>query len=180
MPAPLDGPTVLVRNYIDFARHGEFPKVEPSRPRPVLLSQHDHRLSKFVVGRQRASQANQLVSSRRIPLRCLAGQQCIRTCAKLQMVGLVPQNAIIFDRTHTVVRRSHKRTERMSQTGPGRRPQARYASAEPSLREIGQLSSVHHAYVHRLESGEKTNPSVGLSREAAEGSQNQVKEMLRW
>ena len=31
-----------------------------------------------------------------------------------------------------------------------------------SLREIGQLSSVDHAYVHRLESGEKTNPSADL------------------
>ena len=31
-----------------------------------------------------------------------------------------------------------------------------------SLREIGQLSSVDHAYVHRLESGEKTNPSSDL------------------
>lgn len=31
-----------------------------------------------------------------------------------------------------------------------------------SLREIGQLSTVDHAYVHRLESGEKVNPSVDL------------------
>ena len=31
-----------------------------------------------------------------------------------------------------------------------------------SLREIGQLSSVDHAYVHRLESGVKTNPSSDL------------------
>ena len=31
-----------------------------------------------------------------------------------------------------------------------------------SLREIGQLSSVDHAYVHRLETGEKTNPSQDL------------------
>lgn len=28
-----------------------------------------------------------------------------------------------------------------------------------SLRELGQLSGVDHAYVHRLESGEKTSPS---------------------
>lgn len=28
-----------------------------------------------------------------------------------------------------------------------------------SLREFGQLSSVDHAYVYRLETGEKTNPS---------------------
>ena len=31
-----------------------------------------------------------------------------------------------------------------------------------SLREVGQLSSVDHAYVHRLETGEKTNPSKDL------------------
>ncbi|MBU2760175.1 helix-turn-helix domain-containing protein [Acidithiobacillus sulfurivorans] len=31
-----------------------------------------------------------------------------------------------------------------------------------SLREIGQLSLVDHAYVHRLETGEKTNPSQDL------------------
>lgn len=31
-----------------------------------------------------------------------------------------------------------------------------------SLREIGQLSLVDHAYVHRLETGEKTSPSQDL------------------
>lgn len=31
-----------------------------------------------------------------------------------------------------------------------------------SLREVGQLSSVDHAYIHRLETGEKTNPSRDL------------------
>ncbi|MDB0511550.1 helix-turn-helix domain-containing protein [Ralstonia solanacearum] len=31
-----------------------------------------------------------------------------------------------------------------------------------SLREMGQLSSVDHAYVHRLETGEKTSPSDEL------------------
>lgn len=31
-----------------------------------------------------------------------------------------------------------------------------------SLREVSQLSSVDHAYVHRLETGEKTNPSQDL------------------
>ena len=31
-----------------------------------------------------------------------------------------------------------------------------------SLRELGQLTSVDHAYVHRLETGEKTNPSQDL------------------
>ncbi|NCN65898.1 MAG: helix-turn-helix transcriptional regulator [Thiomicrospira sp.] len=31
-----------------------------------------------------------------------------------------------------------------------------------SLREVSQLSTVDHAYVHRLETGEKTNPSQDL------------------
>lgn len=31
-----------------------------------------------------------------------------------------------------------------------------------SLREMSQLSDVDHAYVHRLETGEKTNPSEEL------------------
>lgn len=31
-----------------------------------------------------------------------------------------------------------------------------------SLREMSQLASVDHAYVHRLETGEKTNPSQEL------------------
>ncbi len=31
-----------------------------------------------------------------------------------------------------------------------------------SVREIGKLSEVDHAYIHRLESGEKTNPSPDL------------------
>jgi HTH-type transcriptional regulator, competence development regulator len=31
-----------------------------------------------------------------------------------------------------------------------------------SLREVGRLSSIDHAYVHRLETGEKTNPSKNL------------------
>lgn len=31
-----------------------------------------------------------------------------------------------------------------------------------SLREVGQLSGIDHAYVHRLESGEKTSPTADL------------------
>ncbi|EPK1668085.1 helix-turn-helix domain-containing protein [Pseudomonas aeruginosa] len=72
----------------------------------------------------------------------------------------MPQNATASDRTHTVVRRSHK--ERMSQTGLGVALKTLRERRTLSLREIGQLSSVDHAYVHRLESGEKTNPSVDL------------------
>lgn len=53
-------------------------------------------------------------------------------------------------------------TERMSQTGLGVALKTLRERRTLSLREIGQLSSVDHAYVHRLESGEKTNPSVDL------------------
>ena len=50
----------------------------------------------------------------------------------------------------------------MSQTGLGVALKTLRERRTLSLREIGQLSSVDHAYVHRLESGEKTNPSVDL------------------
>ena len=50
----------------------------------------------------------------------------------------------------------------MSQTGLGVALKALRERRTLSLREIGQLSSVDHAYVHRLESGEKTNPSPDL------------------
>lgn len=50
----------------------------------------------------------------------------------------------------------------MSQTGLGVALKTLRERRTLSLREIGQLSSVDHAYVHRLESGEKTNPSSDL------------------
>ncbi|OWY27783.1 helix-turn-helix domain-containing protein [Herbaspirillum robiniae] len=50
----------------------------------------------------------------------------------------------------------------MSQTGLGVALKTLRERRTLSLREIGQLSSVDHAYVHRLESGEKTNPSPDL------------------
>lgn len=50
----------------------------------------------------------------------------------------------------------------MSQTGLGIALKTLRERRTLSLREIGQLSSVDHAYVHRLESGEKTNPSSDL------------------
>ena len=50
----------------------------------------------------------------------------------------------------------------MSQTGLGVVLKTLRERRTLSLREIGQLSSVDHAYVHRLESGEKTNPSADL------------------
>jgi transcriptional regulator with XRE-family HTH domain len=50
----------------------------------------------------------------------------------------------------------------MPQTGLGVALKTLRERRTLSLREIGQLSSVDHAYVHRLESGEKTNPSADL------------------
>ena len=50
----------------------------------------------------------------------------------------------------------------MSQTGLGVALKTLRGRRTLSLREIGQLSSVDHAYVLRLESGEKTNPSSDL------------------
>ena len=50
----------------------------------------------------------------------------------------------------------------MPQTGLGVAIKTPRERRTLSLREIGQLSSVDHAYVHRLESGEKTNPSLDL------------------
>lgn len=50
----------------------------------------------------------------------------------------------------------------MSQTGLGVALKTLRERRALSLREIGQLSSVDHAYVYRLESGEKTHPSPDL------------------
>ena len=50
----------------------------------------------------------------------------------------------------------------MAQTGLGVALKTLRERRTLSLREIGQLSSVDHAYVHRLETGEKTNPSQDL------------------
>ncbi len=50
----------------------------------------------------------------------------------------------------------------MSQTGLGVALKTLRERRTLSLREIGQLSSVDHAYIHRLESGEKGNPSPVL------------------
>ena len=50
----------------------------------------------------------------------------------------------------------------MSQTGLGVALKTLRERRTLSLREIGQLSSVDHAYVHRLESGEDTYPSADL------------------
>ncbi|EOB3110739.1 MULTISPECIES: helix-turn-helix domain-containing protein [Yersinia] len=50
----------------------------------------------------------------------------------------------------------------MPQTGLGVAIRTLRERRTLSLREIGQLSSVDHAYIHRLETGEKTNPSQDL------------------
>lgn len=50
----------------------------------------------------------------------------------------------------------------MPQTGLGAALKALRERRTLSLREVSQLSSVDHAYVHRLETGEKTNPSQDL------------------
>jgi HTH-type transcriptional regulator, competence development regulator len=50
----------------------------------------------------------------------------------------------------------------MSQTGLGVALKTLRESRNLSLREIGKQSSVDHAYIHRLETGEKTNPSRNL------------------
>jgi len=50
----------------------------------------------------------------------------------------------------------------MPQTGLGVALKTLRERRTLSLREVSQLSTVDHAYVHRLETGEKTNPSQDL------------------
>jgi len=50
----------------------------------------------------------------------------------------------------------------MPQTGLGFALKTLRERRTLSLRELSQLSTVDHAYVHRLETGEKTNPSQDL------------------
>lgn len=50
----------------------------------------------------------------------------------------------------------------MAQTGLGVALRTLRERRTLSLREMSQLSSVDHAYVHRLETGEKANPSHEL------------------
>lgn len=78
------------------------------------------------------------------------------------MVGLVPHNAVAAAAGASRRPSQSQGTERMSQTGLGVALKTLRERRTLSLREIGQLSSVDHAYVHRLESGEKTNPSTDL------------------
>ena len=50
----------------------------------------------------------------------------------------------------------------MAQTGLGMALRSLRERRTLSLREMGQLSTVDHAYVHRLETGEKTSPTQEL------------------
>ncbi len=50
----------------------------------------------------------------------------------------------------------------MPQTGLGVALKTLREKRTLSLREVGELSKIDHAYVHRLETGEKTNPSQDL------------------
>jgi len=50
----------------------------------------------------------------------------------------------------------------MPQTGLGVALRTLRERRTLSLREMSQLAGVDHAYVHRLETGEKTNPSADL------------------
>ncbi len=50
----------------------------------------------------------------------------------------------------------------MAQTGLGIALRTLRDRRTLSLREINQISGIDHAYVHRLETGEKTNPSGEL------------------
>lgn len=50
----------------------------------------------------------------------------------------------------------------MSDTGLGVALRALRTRRTFSVRELGKLSDVDHAYIHRLETGEKTNPSADL------------------
>ena len=57
----LDGPTVLVRTYmLIFACHGEFPKVEPSRPRPAGRVANDHLLKQNMLLLQTTGESSQI------------------------------------------------------------------------------------------------------------------------
>jgi transcriptional regulator with XRE-family HTH domain len=53
-------------------------------------------------------------------------------------------------------------TNLMPQTGLGVALKTVRERRTLSLREVSQLSTVDHAYVHRLETGEKTSPSQEL------------------
>ncbi len=115
--------------------------------------------------RQQEGQANPTWSRRKTYICCLAGQQCIRARAPVQL-----GSACAFEHQPDVEGQQRawpffpqpQGSELMPQTGLGVALKTLRERRTLSLREIGQLSSVDHAYVHRLETGEKTNPSQDL------------------
>lgn len=70
----------------------------------------------------------------------------------------------------------------MAQTGLGVALRKLRERRTLNLRELSQLSSVDHAYVHRLETGEKTSPSeelVGKLFKVLKPSEREA-DIVRW
>ena len=70
----------------------------------------------------------------------------------------------------------------MAQTGLGMALRKLRERRTLNLRELSQLSSVDHAYVHRLETGEKTNPSdelIGKLFKVLKPTEREA-DILRW
>lgn len=70
----------------------------------------------------------------------------------------------------------------MAQTGLGVALRKLRERRTLSLRELSQLSDVDHAYVHRLETGEKTSPSdelVGKLFKVLKPTEREA-DMIRW
>lgn len=70
----------------------------------------------------------------------------------------------------------------MAQTGLGVALRKLRERRTLSLREVSQLANVDHAYVHRLETGEKTSPSeelVGKLLKVLKPSQREA-EIVKW
>jgi transcriptional regulator with XRE-family HTH domain len=70
----------------------------------------------------------------------------------------------------------------MAQTGLGVALRMLRERRTLSLREVSQLSNVDHAYVHRLETGEKTSPSeelVGKLLKVLKPSQREA-DIVKW
>lgn len=70
----------------------------------------------------------------------------------------------------------------MTQTGLGVALRTLRERRTLSLREVSQLSTVDHAYVHRLETGEKTAPSgelVGKLLKVLKPSERDA-ELIKW
>jgi transcriptional regulator with XRE-family HTH domain len=70
----------------------------------------------------------------------------------------------------------------MAQTGLGVALRKLRERRTLSLREVSQLSTVDHAYVHRLETGEKTSPSqelVGKLLKVLKPTQRET-EIVKW